>query len=261
MQTGKPIEIHGKPVGSGKFPLICTPLVGHSHDQVLLEVQLVLAKKPDLLEWRVDFFQGIGHPDEVLALASSIRQAAGAIPLLFTRRSLREGGQKITLSEEAVVALYAAVCESRSVDIIDFEMSNDPAHTALVREVARATDTKLILSFHDFHATPALAVLNQRFLQAQELGGDIAKVAVMPRHLEDVLTLLRATLQSSQKLDIPLVSMSLGAYGSLTRLFGGAFGSAMTFAIGANSSAPGQVPIEDLQTVLGIVQQSLAGKE
>ena len=74
------------------------------------------------------------------------------------------------------------------------------------------------------------------------------------------LRLLSATLEASQKLDIPLVSMSMGAYGSVTRLFGSAFGSAMTFAIGAGSSAPGQVSIEDLSTVLGIVRKALAEK-
>jgi len=196
----------------------------------------------------------------VIALAASIKKAAAGIPLLFTRRSSREGGAEISLTEEEVVALYAAVCESRTVDIVDFEMSNNPAHIRQVREVSRANDTKMIMSFHNFHYTPGLELLNQRFFEAERLGADIAKVAVMPRNLEDVLTLLTATLQSSQKLKIPLVSMSMGGYGSLTRLFGWTFGSAMVFAIGGSSSAPGQVPIEDLNTVMGIVQKAIAGK-
>jgi 3-dehydroquinate dehydratase-1 len=257
MQTGRAIELHGQAVAGGKFPLICTPLVGRSSDAVLAELQLVLAKKPDILEWRVDFFESIGNTAAVIALAARIQQAAGGIPLLFTRRSIREGGEKIALSEEQVVALYAAVCASRHIDLIDFEMSNDPAHIRQLREVSKTHDVKLILSFHNFSLTPALEVLNQRFLQAEQLGADIAKVAVMPRQLEDVLTLLSATLQSSQTLKIPLISMSMGAYGSLTRLFGWTFGSALTFAVGASSSAPGQVPIEDLNTVLGILQKSI----
>lgn len=257
MPMGKPIELKGKPVGGGKFPLICTPLVGRTGDAILLEVQQVLAKKPDLLEWRVDFFEDIGDTAAVLELASSIRQAAGAVPLLFTRRSSREGGEKIALSEEEVVALYGAVCRSGHVDLVDFEMSNEAAQVRQVRQFSLAHGVKLMLSFHDFQATPELELLNRRFLQAQQLGADIAKVAVMPRRLEDVLTLLSATLQASQQLTIPLVSMSMGGYGSLTRLFGWTFGSAMTFAIGAGSSAPGQVPIEDINTVLAILQKSL----
>jgi 3-dehydroquinate dehydratase-1 len=54
--------------------------------------------------------------------------------------------------------------------------------------------------------------------------------------------------------------MSMGPFGSLTRLFGWAFGSALTFAVGASSSAPGQVPVEDLNTVLAILQRSMSIK-
>lgn len=260
MQIGKPIKLHGEPLGAGKFPIICTPLVGRTQEKILSEVQQIVAKKPDLLEWRVDFFEGIGDTREVIEVAARIKQAAAGIPLLFTRRSIKEGGQEIALTEEEVVALYGAVCASGHVKLVDFEMGNDPEHIRQVREASKANDTKLILSYHNFQSTPGLEFLNQRFLEAQERGADIAKVAVMPQSLDDVLTLLTATLQSSQKLDIPLVSMAMGGYGSLTRLFGWTFGSAMTFAIGESSSAPGQVPIEDLNTVMGIVQRSIAGK-
>ena len=260
MQTGKPIEVHGKPVAGGKFPLICTPLVGRTHDKILAELQVVLAKQPDILEWRVDFFDDIGNTAAVIEMARRIKQAAGEIPLLFTRRSINEGGETIALSEEHVIALYSAVCDSRQIDLIDYEMSNDPAHIRRVRAASKANDITLILSFHNFSLTPELEVLKQRLMQAEQWGADIAKIAVMPRTLDDVLTLLSATLQSSQTLKIPLISMSMGPYGSLTRLFGWTFGSALTFAVGASSSAPGQVPIEDLNTVLAILQKSINGK-
>ena len=259
MQTAKPIELHGKPVAGGKFPLVCTPLIGRTREQILHELQVVLAKKPDILEWRVDFFDGIGNAADVIGVASAIKAAANGVPVLFTRRSVHEGGEKIALSEEQVITLYQAVCASGQVDAIDFEMNNDPAHITQVREAAKANDIKLVLSFHNFSFTPNSDTLNQRFLQADELGADIAKVAVMSRNPEDALTLLSATLSASQKLRIPLISLSMGPYGSLTRLFGWSFGSALTFAVGESSSAPGQLPIEDLNTVLAIVKKSIAG--
>lgn len=260
MENRKLIEINGKPVADGKQPLICTPLIGRNRDQVLAEVNNVVAKKPDLLEWRVDFFEAIGSTADVIDTAKGIKAVAGDIPLLFTRRSIKEGGERIALSEDEVVKLYAAVCESRSVDLVDFEMSNDADDLRRVREASRANGIKMIMSFHNFSYTPGLDFLNQRFLEAERLGADVAKVAVMPRDLNDVLTLLTATLQSSGKLRIPLISMSMGAYGSLTRMFGGVFGSRVTFAVGERSSAPGQVPIEDLNIVLGILHKSLAGR-
>ena len=239
MQTPAPrrIELDGKPVGSGRFPAICAPLVGRTHERLLAEAAAVAAGKPDIIEWRVDFFEGIADTAEVLALASQIRQAAGGIPVLFTRRSMREGGERIALSERQVIELYRAVCASRAVDIVDYELGNDPAHLREVREQAHANRIKLILSFHDFSGTPALEFLNERFAEAEFRGADIAKVAVMPHAMDDVLTLLAATLQSSRKLGIPVVSMAMGAQGALTRLCGWAFGSAMTFAVGEHSSS------------------------
>lgn len=259
MQTGKPIELHDKPIAGGKFPLICTPLVGRTREQLLTELQVILAKKPDVLEWRVDFFEGIGDPAAVISLAQAIKQAAGDIPLLFTRRSTIEGGEKIALNEAQVIAMYQAVCASKSIDLIDYEMANDPANVAQVRAAAKANGIKLVLSFHNFSYTPGLETLASKFLLADQLGADVAKVAVMPRNLDDVLTLLTATNEANKKLRIPLISMSMGPYGSLTRMFGWAFGSALTFAVGAASSAPGQVPIEDLNTVLAIQKKSISG--
>lgn len=260
MQTSKPIELKGHPVAGGKFPLICTPLVGRTLDHIQAELAVVLPKKPDVLEWRVDFFEQIADPAAVIAAAEAIKKEAGGIPLLFTRRSTLEGGQKIALNETQVIALYTAVCHSKTIDLIDYEMANDSENVAQVRAAARANNIKLVLSFHNFSFTPGLDTLAAKFLMADQLGADVAKVAVMPRNLDDVLTLLTATHEASKKLRIPLISMSMGPFGALTRLFGWAFGSALTFAVGASSSAPGQVPIEDLNAVLAILQRAMGVK-
>ena len=71
----------------------------------------------------------------------------------------------------------------------------------------------------------------------------------MPRDRADVLTLLAATAQADAKARIPLISMSMGPLGAVTRMVGGVFGSALSFAVGAGSSAPGQMPIADLNAV------------
>ncbi|MDO8206733.1 MAG: type I 3-dehydroquinate dehydratase [Gallionella sp.] len=260
MQINKPIELNGQPIAGGKFPLICTPLVGRTLDKLMAELDVVLPKKPDVLEWRVDFFEQIGDTALVIAAASAIKSKAGQIPLLFTRRSTIEGGEKIALNEAQVIAMYAAVCASKSIDLIDYEMANDAANIVRVRDAAKANGIKLVLSFHNFSYTPGLETLAAKFLTADQLGADVAKVAVMPRDLDDVLTLLVATREASKKLRIPLISMSMGPYGALTRMVGGVFGSSLTFAVGASSSAPGQVPIEDLNVVLAILQKSMAGK-
>jgi 3-dehydroquinate dehydratase-1 len=253
----KPIALNGQPVANGKFPLICVPLVGSTLSEILAELDMVLPKKPDVLEWRVDFFEQIANTALVISVAEAIKHAADGLPLLFTRRSIIEGGERIALNEDQVIALYAEVCKSKHIDLIDYEMANETANIVRVREIAHAHGIKLILSFHNFDCTPPLDSLVAKFMTAEQLGADIAKVAVMPSNPDDALTLLSATREASWKLHIPLISMAMGSYGSLTRLFGWAYGSALTFAMGARSSAPGQIAIEDMNTVLKIMQKSM----
>jgi 3-dehydroquinate dehydratase-1 len=253
----KNLEIKGKVMGWGKIPLICTPLIGKNQTLILDELTRVLSKEPDLIEWRVDFFQEITNMQAVLQTAAKIRQIAGDIPLLFTIRAAKEGGQPIALSEEQIVELYAAACKSKNIDLLDFELGNSPDHVRYLRKVSVETAVKLILSYHNFEFTPSPESICFKFKEAESLGADIAKVAVMPNKLEDVLTLLSLTMEAQNYLEIPVISIAMGEYGSLTRMFGWVFGSAVTFAVGEKSSAPGQVPIEDLKTVLAITQKGL----
>ena len=131
-------------MSGGVFPLICVPLVGRSRDAVLAEVDVVLPKKPDVLEWRVDFFEALGDTTHVIDTARAIRDRVGPIPVMFTRRSSIEGGEKIALTEPQVVQLYVEVCASRLVDLIDYETVNAAAGFRRLRAVSREHDIALI---------------------------------------------------------------------------------------------------------------------
>jgi 3-dehydroquinate dehydratase-1 len=252
----RPLVLRGQPLAGGRLPAVCAPLVGRTRAELLDELEAVAPKRPDLLEWRVDFFQALGDTEAVLATAAALHAHAAGIPILFTRRAQREGGQPITLDEAQVVALYEAMCASGAVDLVDFEMDNAAADLARVRAAAQRHGLPLVLSFHDFHATPAADVLARRFAQAKELGGDVAKVAVMPQSMGDVHALLGATLRASEALGLPVISMAMGPLGAVTRICGGVFGSALTFAVGAQASAPGQMPIEDVRAAVAVLQRA-----
>jgi len=257
MTRTRSIEVGGKPLGGGAIPAICTPLVGRSRDDVLGELATVMPKQPDLIEWRVDFFSGIGDTKLVIETAGALQAAARGVPILFTRRSATEGGERVALPESGVVELYAAVCSARCVDIIDYELSNREEDFRRLRTASREHGIGMIGSYHNFQSTPEAHVLVAKFRDAQAKGADIGKVAVMPKEPKDVLTLLAATFEASRSLDIPLISMSMGPYGSVSRMVGGVFGSALTFAVGKASSAPGQIPVEELRTVLATVRRAV----
>ncbi|MER2557330.1 MAG: type I 3-dehydroquinate dehydratase [Candidatus Competibacter denitrificans] len=260
MSFSRSIHLARKPLAADQEPLVCTPLVGATEEAIARELAVILPKRPDLLEWRVDFFSGIADSSRVVALGQMIQQQAGSIPLIFTRRSIREGGQPIPLTEEQVFELYAAVCGAGCVDLFDYELSIEARYFRQAVALAKATDCRLIASYHNFQATPDAATLVAQFVAMEHAGADVAKIAVMPKELRDVLTLLEATLTARHRISLPIISMSMGAYGSLSRLFGWLFGSSVSFAVGEQSSAPGQIPIEQLQTVVQILQHALKGQ-
>lgn len=251
----QPILLQGKAIAANGMPAVCAPLVARGRAALLNEAKAVAAKGPDLLEWRVDFYEGISRTAEVVDLTRELHALTG-LPLLFTRRSTREGGQSIPLNEAQVIDLYRAVCAGGVVHLVDYEMASDAADVAAVRTAAQGNGLSLVLSFHDFNGTPSQAQLVERFAQAHRLGADVAKVAVMPQGMDDVLALLAATWQASQSLPIPVVSMAMGALGAVTRVAGAAFGSALTFGMGQGASAPGQLPIQDLRAGLEILQRA-----
>lgn len=118
----------------------------------------------------------------------------------------------------------------------------------------------LVASFHNFHETPPAEALVARFAAMQAAGADVVKIAVMPQSPRDVLTLLDATLTARETLSAPVISMAMGGYGAVSRLCGWVFGSSVSFAVGEQSSAPGQVPVEDVNRVVDVLQRAIAGR-
>lgn len=258
MKQEKVIDLRGRRMG-GPTPLVCSPLVARTPERLAAETAAVLAKGPDVIEWRVDFFEPIADTAAVLLAGRAMRAAAGETPIIFTCRAQHEGGQANALDAEGVTRLYDAVCGAGLVDLLDFELSNPPALVRRVRERSREQGTRLILSYHNFGYTPGHDLLVERFLEADRLGADVAKVAVMPRDRVDVITLLSATVTADAKARIPLISMSMGPVGVATRMVGGVFGSSLSFAIGEGASAPGQMPIADLAAVFGALARARGG--
>jgi len=110
------------------------------------------------------------------------------------------------------------------------------------------------MSNHDFHKTPAKEEIVKRLTKMQELGADVPKIALMPESKTDVLTVLAATLEVSEKIaDRPIITMSMSKTGVISRLAGEVFGSAATFGAVQKASAPGQISVTDLRTVLSII--------
>lgn len=78
----------------------------------------------------------------------------------------------------------------------------------------------------------------------------------MPQSVDDVLTLLTATNQARQTLSQPVITMSMGDLGKVSRLAGEVFGSCLSFATVGAGSAPGQMALTQLRPMLQALKLS-----
>ncbi|WP_238153610.1 type I 3-dehydroquinate dehydratase, partial [Bacillus pumilus] len=203
-----------KSVQTGGQPMICTPLIGQTKEELFHEVEVLTEKKPDVIEWRADFFHHLHDKEQVIETLKGMVEKAKGIPFLFTIRSEKEGGESISLSENEKVSLLVELCSTQLVDAVDYELMHDVTHLQQVSQAAKSNGVTLIVSYHDFQRTPELDRLMQLFVNAESVGADIAKIAVMPHSYEDALTLLSATSHANKQLSIPVISMAMGEYGA-----------------------------------------------
>ena len=250
------VKVRNIEIGAG-IPKICVPIVGVTREEILAAAENIKSTKADVVEWRVDWYEDIFDFTKTEATMQALREVLGEMPILFTFRTSKEGGEK-AIETEAYVELNQNAAKTGLVDLVDVEaFTGDDAVKAVV-DIAHENGVNVIASNHDFHKTPEKEEIVSRLRKMQELGADIPKIAVMPQNKKDVLTLLAATEEMvSEYADRPIITMSMSGTGVISRLCGEVFGSALTFGAVGKVSAPGQMGIEDLTTVLGLLHKSL----
>lgn len=248
------VTVRGIEIGAGK-PKICVPMVGKKEDELLQEAMQIRNVPADIVEWRIDWFESADDVKSVLNMAEKIRAALGDMPLLATFRTAHEGGEK-EITAESYLALNQALARQQIVDLLDVEVYFEKdAVQALIQE-AHANGRVVIGSNHHFDHTPSKEEIVKRLCYMQDMGVDLPKIAVMPQSRQDVLTLLEATVEMTECFaDRPIVTMSMAGMGSISRICGEIFGSAMTFGTVSHASAPGQLPVETLAGILDALHQ------
>lgn len=250
------VKVRNIEIGAG-IPKICVPIVGVTKEEIIAEAKTFDSIPVDVVEWRVDWFENVFEFDEVEDVLKDLREALGETPILFTFRTSKEGGEK-AIEPEPYKELNIQAAKSGYVDLVDVEVFTGDEIVKEIIENAHACGVKVVASNHDFDKTPEKDEIVRRLQKMQELNADIPKIAVMPTCKKDVLTLLSATEEMyTNYADRPIITMSMAGTGVISRLCGEVFGSALTFGAAKKASAPGQMGVEDLKTVLELLHKSL----
>ena len=191
----------------------------------------------DILEVRIDLLD----TDARLAL-SKIKKFD--LPVIITNRMKEEGGAWDGSEDERIRALLSLLHLTDAVDIELCAQKRD-----VVVKKAKTEGKTVIISTHDFKSTPEPDVMTGIINESFEAGADIAKLAVMPQTLTDVLRLLEVTLRAYGK----ICTIAMGDTGRHSRVVAPIYGSVMTYGYVDKPTAPGQLRVDELKAVLELL--------
>ncbi|WP_300277851.1 type I 3-dehydroquinate dehydratase [Peptacetobacter sp.] len=249
-------KIRNLTIGDGNVK-ICAPIVCSTREEILLSAKKIKTKKIDIVEFRADYYKDIFNLEEMINTLKELKTILSDIPVIFTLRTEKEGG-KVSVSLDEYIKINENIIKSNLIDVVDIELFTIDDYRKDIVDLAHRNKIKVIGSSHDFKSTPEKDEMINRLKKMQSLNMDILKIAVMPNNREDILKLLSATEEMRSKFaNRPIITISMGKYGIITRISGEIFGSALTFASVDNKSAPGQIYVDDLKNILDIIHRNI----
>ena len=142
-------------------------------------------------------------------------------------------------------------------EYIDTELEYPDDLQLQLRNRARSAGTKLIVSWHNFSATPPLKQLLEVYRSCAEKGADVVKIVTTANSLIDATRTMRlyrsvARLPRKRGNRPPLAAFAMGSAGKFTRYLSLKIGSPLsyTYPDGAKATAPGQYSESQLAALL-----------
>ena len=240
--------IKGKKLGGGK-PCVCVPVMERTKEGIIDEILSLTKTNVDMIEWRVDLFEHYRDCNELRAVLQAVSPYIKEKIFLYTFRTKAQGGHGDATTDE-LEDIHDIAAESNCVDLLDLEYFEEEYPVYKIKEL-QEQKVKVVASHHDFHETPDSGVMKMLLERMCAGNADIVKLAVMPNTTEDVLRLLTVTNEFyKENPDTPIITMSMGKMGMISRVCGETFGSCVTFASKKEASAPGQMPYLDVIDIL-----------
>lgn len=209
--------------------LICLTLT-HSTIEECTKDALDNAPYCDIYELRVDYLT----PEE--QKKAKVFPTLVDKPVILTLRRISDGG-KCDLGEKSRRAILLDAM-SGPFTFVDIE---DDIKKGELESTAREKGIKIIRSYHDFKGVPDDIYAKIQLLSSR---GDIAKIAVTPHSMMDVIKLFKA---KDENKDTPKIVIGMGDMGVATRILYKKTGSLLTFASSSTSPAPGMINVKTLK--------------
>ncbi len=240
-------------IGEG-IPKICVPIVDETLEQIIETAWKIKFSVADLVEWRADFFEDVNDFEKIKDVLKHLKDIL-EMPILFTLRTANDGG-KTNIDIKDYVKINSEVSSLQMADIIDVELSSGSENVKKIVELARKNDVKTIVSHHR-KDTPTKDEIVEMLKTMQDFNPDMVKIALSPKSNKDVIALLSAMDEMTENFaKIPIIAISMTNIGVITRVSQEMFNSSITFASLDKCSAPGQIGVDEMKTILRIMNKA-----
>lgn len=235
LQSKNQIDIKGRVFGGEKY-LYCISLRPDCLEMLRQVTQEALTYNPDFIEWRVDHFGKILNanyesPDQsvfddatdALRVMASI---AEGIPLLLCLRQFEEGGVANYPLKFRYEVIEACI-KTGLVSLIDIEDQGEEWFNEKVTRLSREHGVIIMRSNHTYTGIVDEEQLITLCKNNVIHGGDISKVLVMAKDVEDVIKVARAMRRVKEEniIDQPFCFYAMGEAGIITRINGDEYGA------------------------------------
>ncbi len=246
----------GKTVLGAGMPKICIPVMGKTLEEIAQGAQRAKEAQADVIELRIDSLCPAPASELAIAACRAVREHAPDTALLFTLRTMRDGGAG-TGDAAAYEALLLDVCMAQAAEAIDCELSVGEDTFARITDAAHACGVAVVGSSHEFGEIGDMARA-ANWLRAQSaLCADVCKAAVMAHSGSEALHAAYVMAQAGEEIPQPIVAIAMGDFGVITRAGAQALGSCLTFATAGQASAPGQMDARELRDVLEALHRAM----
>lgn len=242
----KEMRIGNLTLGDGNSK-ICVVINAHSKEELIEEAKKAYDSPAEIVEWRCDFFDDYEDMKAITDTIKAIKEEIKEKPLIFTFRSVNEGGFR-NIGKPEFLLIYKTALLTKLVDIVDVELFVGDTMIKNVVKHAHVLNKYVMVSNHDFDSTPEKERLINRAKKMESVGADIVKLAMTPRSAKDVDVLIDACKECSE--EMLMIGISMGELGKITRIDASSIGSALTYACLDEKVAPGQIPVKELKKLI-----------
>lgn len=214
--------------------MICVSVAEPTVDDVVRVANKAVC---DVVEVRLDYLDSV----EDLRRIREINK-----PVIATCMPVWEGGRFSGDEDKRISTLFSIL---PFCDYITIELKTKKKHRNKIIHEAKKRKIKVILSYHNFKKTETKKRILNTIRKQKKCGADIAKIAYKANNYKDALTVINALTENKTK--IPVIAISMGEHGKITRILAPLLGAYLTFAAPekGKETAPGQLTADEIKKI------------